>query len=103
MTSPSVLAALAAAFVPARAAALSRAPDPAVAAEVLRLAQLPREARLEALASALCAARAPSRRAREDSAAAERPRLAAMVRGAVAAGKPGGLLARLIVERLGGS
>jgi hypothetical protein len=98
-----LLTALAAAFAPARAAAcLSRAPDAALAAEAARLAPLPRAERLDALASALVAQPPPSPRARELVAAAERPRVAAVVRG-VGGGAVRPLFARLVLERVSGS
>ena len=101
MSPPALLAALAAAFAPARAASsLARAPDPATATDAARLAGLPRPDRLDALARALAAGPPRSPRARALAAAAERPRLAEMLRRADQGAPPAGLLARLIAERL---
>jgi hypothetical protein len=96
---PGLLAALAAALAPARATAvLGRAPGPA-ADEATRLAPLSRSERLDALAVALAALPEPPPRARQLAAAAERPTVAALVRGSETS-PPRNVLARLVEERV---
>lgn len=96
---PPLLAALAAAFLPSRAAAiLARHPDPALAREAARIATLARQERLAALAEALEARPRLAPGARERAAAHERPRVAACVRAGEDAGDLGPLLRRLVLE-----
>lgn len=101
---PRLLAALAAALRPdLAAAALARALDPRCAVEGARLAAAAPADRLEALAVALDCAR-PSPRSAEAAAAAERPRLAALIRHLAAGAPPetgtSPALLRLLRERL---
>lgn len=101
MREGALLAALAAAFTPARAAAsLARHPDAALAAEAARLARLPRGERLAALGDALAHQPRRSRTVAAAAAARERPALAAQLRafpGETAGLHP--LLRRLVYER----
>jgi hypothetical protein len=95
-----LLPALAAAFLPSRAAALlARQPDPEQTRRAERLAPLPREARLAALAEALAARPGPSRQALEAAAARERPGLAAALRAGEATAATLPVLRRLVTEQ----
>jgi hypothetical protein len=100
VSAPSLLASLAAAMAPGLAArSLGRDPDPALAAEAARLASLPRIDRLAALETALAARPRPVPDIREAVAAAERPRVAALVRNGAEGCAAGTFLSRLILER----
>ena len=103
MTAPSLLAALSATLAPGRAEVLARCAAAGGAAEAVRLAALPAADRLAALEAALGALPAPAPEARAVAAAAERPRLAALLRDDLAARAAPSLLRRLLLERLSGA